>query len=69
LLNKDLRSYELDLKKMVQVNKQFKNKIRRVRRQEKSRFMIELPEAVAVIKHQKTMNQAFGTIQHFWSML
>jgi len=61
----DLGNYEIDLKKMVQVNKQFRNRMRRVRRRETSRFMMEMPEPMVVLKDQKTMIQAFGTIQCF----
>jgi len=61
----DLKDYEVDLKKMVQVNKKFRNRVRRVRRQEKSRFMMEMSEPVAIVKNEKTINEAFGTIQHF----
>jgi len=57
----DLKEHEIDLRKMLQVHKRFRNQVRRVRRQEKSRFMIEMPEP----KIERTMNQAFGTIQHF----
>lgn len=59
----DLKGYEINFKRMHQVNKMDKNKFRRVRRREKSRHMMDLSETV--IKEQKTMNEAFGTIQHF----
>jgi len=59
----DLKDYEIDLKKMLQVRKDDKHRIRRVRRQEKSRLAMEISKPVAVA--QKTMNEAFGTIQQF----
>ena len=61
----DLKDYEVDLKRMLQVSKQLKNRVRRVRRQEQSRFMMEMSMPVAIVQNQKTMNEAFGTIQHF----
>jgi len=65
----DLGDYEVDLKRMLQVNKKDKNRVRRVRKQannsDQSRFMSELPEPVIVGADDKTMNQAFGTVQHF----
>jgi len=61
----DLKDYEVDLKKMVQVDKKSKERVRRVRRQEKSRFMMEISQPMAIIRDQKAMNQAFGTIEYF----
>jgi len=65
----DLGDYEVDLKRMVQVNKKDKNRVRRVRRQsnksDQSRLMSEMPEPVVISSDEKTMNQAFGTVQHF----
>src|SRR5690349_12926439 len=40
----DLKGYEVDMKQMIQVNKQFRDRIRRVRRHQKSRFLIEIPK-------------------------
>jgi len=64
-----LRNYEVDLGRMLQVHKKFSNRIRRVRRQVESRFMMEMPELKVVTKEQKTMNEAFGTLQHFLDYL
>jgi len=58
-------NYEIDFKKMVQVNKNDRYRVRRVRRQEQSRFMMELPEPIVIGKDQKTINEAFGTVQQF----
>jgi len=62
--------YEIDLKKMVQVNKKSKDKVRRIQRQVlhyddqyQSRFKAEIPEPVVVA--QKSLSAAFGTVQHF----
>ncbi len=42
----DLESnYEINFKKMLQINKKNKDRIRRIRRQEKSRFLKEIPQA------------------------
>ena len=56
-------NYEIDFKKMVQVSKQDRSKVRRIKRevkdQSQSRLLLELP------KPQKTINDAFGNVQHF----
>ena len=61
-------NYEIDLKKMLQVSKQDRNKVRRVRReaadQSRNRFMLEL-QPLTIEKGQKTANSAFGNVQHF----
>jgi len=68
-LHKDLvdlnDNYEIDLKKMLQVNKKDKNRIRRVRRQEKSRFMMEISGPEILPKEEKS----FGTPQDFLEYL
>jgi len=61
----DLQDHQIDLKKMLQVSKKSKNRVRRVRRQVQSRFMMEMPEPKIVIQEQNAMNEAFGAIQHF----
>lgn len=63
----DLGDYEVDLTKMLQVNKQDNYKVRRVKRAavEQSRFLLDVPEPVAIVQSQKTMNHAFGNIHHF----
>jgi len=65
----DIGDYIIDFKKMVQINKQDKNKIRRVLRQTKSelnnRFMVELPQPTNLPKEQKTINTAFGDVRLF----
>ena len=68
----DLGDCEIDLKKMLQVNKQDRNKVRRVRReaadQSHSRHLLEL-RPLTVGKDQKTINPAFGNVQHFLSYI
>ena len=65
----DLGDYEIDLNKMIQVNKTYRNKIRTVRREiynrRRSRFLEELPQPSLVRKDQKTVNDAFGNVDHF----
>jgi len=62
----DLGDYEIDFEKMLQVKKSDKHRIRRVKRQGPSRFMMDIPEPMIVSgKDQKTINEAFGTVQHF----
>lgn len=61
----NLKDHQIDLKKLVPISLQDKNKVRRVRRQEPSRFLLEIPEANIIAKDQKTMNEAFGTVQQF----
>jgi len=62
----DLGEYEVDFKKMQQIKKSDRFRIRRVRRQEQSRFLLEIPEPTIVCqKSQKTINEAFGPVQHF----
>jgi len=62
----DLGDYEIDFNKMLQVKKNDRHRIRRVKRQEPSRFLMEMPEPTIVSsKDQKTINEAFGTVQHF----
>ena len=61
-------NYEIDLKKMLQVSKQDRNKVRRVKReamdQSRNRFLLDL-EPLTIEKGQKTANPAFGNVQHF----
>ena len=52
---------------MLQINKKDKYKVRRVKRAalKQSRFLLDLPEPLAIEKSQKTFNHAFGNIHHF----
>jgi len=61
----DLGEYEVDLIEMRQINKKDRYRQRRVRRKGYSRFMIEMPEPKVVPRDDKTINHAFGTVQHF----
>ena len=69
----DLGHYEIDFKKMVQVNKQDPTKVRRVKReapkQSQSRLLLELPKPLTIENNQKTINHAFGNVQHFLSYI
>jgi len=62
----ELGDFELNLRSMLLVHKKQRNQVFRVRRQTQSRFLMEIPQpAMIIAKEQKTMNEAFGTIQHF----
>ena len=67
--NIDIGNYEIDLKKMLQINKRERNRVRRIKREViknlQSRFLIELPKPSIIEKEQKTINNAFGNVQHF----
>lgn len=63
----DIGDYMIDLKLMMQYRKDDPGRMRRVKRevqkQLQSRLLLDLPEP----KVQKTINEAFGTVQHFLS--
>ncbi len=62
----DIGDYEIDLVKMLQVNKADRYRIRRIKREElldQSRFSLDLGKPQPVVK--KTMNSPFGNVHHF----
>jgi len=65
----DLGEYEVDLKRMCQINKKERHRIRRVKMElnasYQSRFVSDLPVPTSIDKYQKSINPAFGTVQHF----
>lgn len=62
----DLNFYEIDLKRMLQVDKRSRDRVRRVRRKGNNEFLMA-PQTI--LRDQKTMNEVFGTIQHFLNFI